>query len=348
MGHLPGLPTLREVTLTAGDTLPDLLAPWIDQLNTASADATTLLNNFFLAPGVGLQQFLANQSNFWQQVLDDPSNITAVTNQVQENLVALLTGYGLQNASSATTTTVLQHTLQGGIVGGHAVLFGQIPGYLPADQVATLTPIIDFLGSPASGIIMGALGPAISPWIALLNSVTDGDDFNTTLANMVGAYFNGATLNLDSLLPAINGAGVFPTGMTMDHLDFAFGGLLSPGGVTVGPYGVDGTDVAVPAVGGSIFNSVGLHFSGVPVIGNLDAPSQAIGPIGAWEALGQTIGALLGSGWTGYGAVDVSPPALGIELPTIPSDFFDDGGVSGSLAADSVSWLQDLMTGLFG
>ena len=107
LGHLPGLPTLREVTLTAGDTLPDLLAPWIDQLNTASADATTLLNNFFLAPGVGLQQFLANQSNFWQQVLDDPSNITAVTNQVQENLVALLTGYGLQNASSATTTTVL-------------------------------------------------------------------------------------------------------------------------------------------------------------------------------------------------------------------------------------------------
>ena len=87
------------------------------------------------------------------------------------------------------------------------LMFSEIPGFLPASDAAEITPIINFLASPASGIIMGDLGPDIAPWVALCNSITAGDDFNTTLADMAGAFFNGADLNLDSLIPTIERVG---------------------------------------------------------------------------------------------------------------------------------------------
>lgn len=325
---------LVAITPVAGvPVLPDVQSPavlltdaWTDVFNTTSANATTLLNNFFEAPGVALQQAIANQAGFAQQVLDDPSNINAVTEQFQENLHSVLTGYGLQNADSATTATVLAHTLDhSGLADGHLTLFGEIPGYLPADEVSTITPIINFLASPASGIIMGELGPLISPWVALMNSISDGDTFSDTLTNMVGAFFNGADLNLDSLLTTINGLGLFPAGMAMTNLDIAFGGLLSTGGVGLNSLGV----------GGSIFNSVGIDFSGVPAVETLDAPSQAIGPLGAWEGWAQTIAALIG--WDGSGS-----PLAGVTLPLIP----DDGGAAASAASDAFTWLQDLVSAL--
>jgi len=326
--QLPGgLTTFRDVSLTTASG--DLLAPWIDQFNTSSADATALLNNFFEAPGVALQQFVANESGFVQDLLTDPTDTNAVTQQFQSNLDAVISGYGLQNADADTTTTVLSHTLDRvGIANGHATLFSEIPGYLPADQAATITPIINFLASPASGIIMGSLGPFISPWIALMNSITDGDDLNTTLANMMGAFFNGADLSLNSLLPVINEQGLFPGDMSMSNLDIAFGGLFSPGGV--------GTNSA--GVGGSIFNSVGINFINVPSIGTLNAPSQAIGPIGAWEGWAQIVATLIG--WDGSGS-----PLADTTLPIVPADFLDGATSSAAAGADLSGLLQDILSG---
>lgn len=355
---LPEQPVVRDVALTAGG-LPDLLAPWVDVYNTASQNATTLLNNFLLAPGVGIQQFLVNQADFWQQFLDDPSSSTLAewNAQMQDNLNAVLTGYTLQGANgtislggvTGTLGTTVVHTLDGGGLSGHLFLYSQLPSFLPADvDPATVTPIVNFLASPLSGIIMGTLGPFISPWVALINSINDGDGFTETFANMVGASFNGATLDLSALVPLINHAGFFPPGLSLGHLEVAFGGLLSPGSVTVGPYGVEGTDVAIPAVGGSIFNALGVQMNGVPILGSIDLPGQAIGPIGAWQAWGQTVGALLGSGWDGKGAVDVTPPGIGLDLPTVPTDFFDEGTVGDAVAgADGLTdWFGDLL-GLF-
>lgn len=326
---------VRDVALTAGgSSLPDVLAPWIDQYNAASQNTTALMNAFFLAPGVGTQQMVANMAGYLQDFFNDPTSksVTSISAQMEQNLAAVLTGYGLQDADTATTNTVLSHTLEGDgqpFGGGHLLMFHNVSSYLPAGtNPATVMPIINFLASPASGIIMGELGPWISPWVGLMNSMTAGDDWNTTLANMVGAYFNGATLNLDSLLPTINGLNVFPMGMTMQHLDIGFGGLLSAG--SVGPDG-DG-------VGGSIFNSVGLNFTGVPVVQTLDLPSQPIGPLGALEGWAQTVASLLG--WDGSGS-----PLSTVGLPTIPTDFFDDGSASAA-ATDMSTWLQDLFSWL--
>jgi len=363
---LASVATVRDVALTAGDTLPDLMAPWTAVFNEASQNATTLLQNYYLAPNVGFQQMLANQTQFWQEILDDPSKIPAVMQQMQANLDAVLTGYTLQNASGSVSLngfegvvgTVASHTISGTdlttLAFGHDLLFGLLPQFLPADISSFATPIVDFLASPLSGIIIGSLGPSIAPWVAMMNSIQDGDSFNQVMASWMNGFLNGATLNLDSLLPLIAQTGLLPAGTEITHLDFALGGLLTPGTVAVGPYGVDlpdGSTTDVSAVGGSIFNSLGITLTasllpGVPI----SIESQAVGPIAAMEAWGQTVGALLGSGWTGKGPVDVGPPWPGINFPTVPDDFFDDGGTGSSAASDALAGmdLSDIANALLG
>jgi len=373
---VPDFGTFRDVALTSGeDTLPDILAPWTDVFNTASENATVLANNFFLAPGVGLQQELVNLSDQFQQFFNDPtsSTLASVMQEMQTNWDNVLTGLGLQGTSiggfnsvsgwaqGSIGSLVLQHTM----IGSHALLFGEVPGYLPASDAGLIEPIINWLGSPDSAIFMGDIGPFISPLVALGNSITDGDTFNEILANMSGAFLNGADLDLDSLLPTINSliGSEFPPGMTLSQLDIAFGGLLSTGSVQVSDYvAPDGTEV--PAVGGSLFNSVGLEFTGVPTIGTLTLTSEPIGPIGAWETLSQTIGALIGSGWSDPTAIvgsglqgsppislDVAAPALGIDFPTLLNDLFGDSassaGAAGATAATDLSSLLQDFASLF-
>jgi len=320
---------MLDVALTSGDT--DLLTPWEDVFNTASANATTLTNNFSSAPFVDLQQLIANDSGYLQDFFNAPtsSTVSEISGQMQANLAAVLTGLPLQDATSETTKTVTQFTLQGSGLEGHAVLFSEIASFLPASEAGTLTPIIDFLGSPDSGIIMGDLGPLISPLIALSDSISAGDDLNETLANTVGAFFNGADLNLDSLIPAAEASGYLPAGMNIENLDIAFGGLLSTGGV-----GADSD-----GVGGSIFNSLGIDLTGVPVLGTIDAPSEAVGPIGAWEGMSQAIASLLG--WDGSGS-----PLTDVTFPVIPTDFLDGSTIPAAAAADLSSLVQDVVSAL--
>ena len=345
----PAAAAVIDVALTAGGS--DLIDPWLDVTNTANANLSVLLNNYMLAPGVAWQQLYANTMGYIQQFLDDPSSSTLadINTQIQEHLLAVRTGYALQDVLATTKGLVSQHTLDGAGLSGHAFLYNQLPSFLPADiDAEQVTSIVDFLSSPLSAVIIGALGPGISPWVAMMNSITDGDSFNEIIANTWGGFLNGATLNLDFVLPMVNDAGFLPVGMSLDHLEFAFGGLLTPGSVSIGPYQVLGTGGAVvdsvPAVGGSIFNGIGLEMVGVPLLNKIAMDGQGIGPIAAWQAWGQIVGSLLGSGWSGKGAVVVTPPAVGVELPQFP-DSIDDGGVA--QATDVFSGLDDLLDNIF-
>ena len=320
LGQLPGSATVRDVTLAAGES--DLLTPWIDQFNTTSQNATTLMNTFFEAPGIGWQQFIANMSGYLQDFFNDPTSttVTTVSQDMQAHLAAVLTGYGLQDASVKVQNVVEEHTLldAGSLGESHRYIFGSLSEFLPSSiNISQVQPILSFLGSPESGIMMGILGPEISPWVALLNSVDAGDSFNATLANMVGAYFNGSTLSLNDLIPLIDQADVFPAGISLENIDIAFGGLLTPGDTTAG-------------VGGSIFNSLGLELIGAPVIGQVDLTGEAVGPLGALEGWAQALATLLG--WSGSGS-----PLADVTLPTVPTDFLD----SGTAAADLSSWMHD-------
>ena len=236
-----------------------------------------------------------------------------------------------------------------------------LPGFLPPGiDAAAVTQVLQVLSSPLSGLLIGAVGPVISPGVALLNSVLavgaalQASDPSAALsdlldapANAVNAFFNGADLNLDALVPLIANAGILPAGTTIDALDYAFGGLLSVGSVSQGTYTQGGTlDPGITTPGGSILNSLGLTVTtdalGVPL--TLAIPSNAVGPLGALESISQTVGVLLGDHWDGKNAVQ-TPPLSGLQFPTL-SDTAEDPAAVNAATNDTtaVNALSSLAT----
>jgi hypothetical protein len=304
------------VRLTAGwDPLTGLQTAF----DTASKNASTLENNFLLAPGVGLQQAIVNQVGFLNEVMNDPSSLGTVLQQIATNAQTVATGLTGVGASAATNTAAQAHSVDA----LHGALLSLLPTMLPAGvDPATVTDVLNVLASPASGLLMGMVGPVISPGVALLNSTlavgaalqakdptTALSDLLNVPANVVGSFFNGADLNLDALVPLIAQAGILPAGTTINALDVAFGGLFSVGSVSQGTYTQNGTITPITTPGGSILNSIGLNISTVlgttPI--TLGIPSQAVGPIGALESISQTVGVLLGDHWDGKKAVQTAP-----------------------------------------
>ncbi|HUH70070.1 MAG TPA: outer membrane porin GjpA [Mycobacterium sp.] len=188
-----------------------------------------------------------------------------------------------------------------------------LPG--PAVQV-----VASLAASPLSGVLIGFAGPVVSPGVALMNetgAIVDnltGANPNPvaalatvldTPATVTNAFLNGATLNLDPLIPIVNpfvSAGD-SGGQNLTALSIAFGGLLSPGETTYGPFGT----------GGSFINSLGMGFDFSPPDGDAGATlsfqGAPVGPIGATENLVDIFGQLLqgnltNSDWpAGYGPV---------------------------------------------
>lgn len=344
----------RDVALTADSFgFSDFFAPYEAAYNTAQDNIARMMASYDAAPNIGFTQFSSRMEGYLQSIQDDPSTIPAMMNAIQTDLKNAWSSLTLMNADQDTINDVIRHTMDsqylvGNLSGGHEVIFSQVPGFLPEDQAETLTPIINFLGSPMSAVMLASVSPFIAPGVALGNSLQDFTDalengdtsaaFQHLLnipASMFDASLNGATLNLDALLPAINDAGLLPGGMEITHLDFAFGGWFSTGGhVTADPMQMvdaDGNVIAeAPASGGSIFNSIGFDISGIPVVGDLHAPSDAIGPLGAWLGVSQVIASQLG-----WGTWDGKDPVFSIPVPE--GYVVDDGGASSALA-DSFSF----------
>ncbi|MEO6794848.1 MAG: outer membrane porin GjpA, partial [Mycobacterium sp.] len=256
------------------------------------------------------QQEIANQVGYLQDLANGSTTFSDVIKDIQHNgtnafnAATFLGGDQLDLNVFSNFTMDLNHGLVYLALTGQAVDLG-----FPAPD-EPIPSIVNFLSSPLSGVLIGALGPSISPWIALNNSITDisaalngsTPDWTTALqdfanipANMTGAFLNGSTLDLSSLIPLINEANLIPLpeGTSLDSLSIALGGLLSPGeGTTTIAGGLDG-------IGGSIFNSLGLDLSGVPLFGELNVAALGIGPLGAIENLSQIIANSLG--WDGTG-----------------------------------------------
>ncbi|OBC19197.1 hypothetical protein A5788_07245 [Gordonia sp. 852002-50816_SCH5313054-c] len=345
--------TTEATVRLAADWKP--LEPYIDAFNEASKNAATLAHNYFLAPGLPLQQIISNQSKYLNDVLNDPSQADDVLKKMRANLEAVITGVTGIGASDETLAQTKDHTVDG----LHGLVLQLLPQFLPEGgpiDPATITAIMNVLASPMSGVLIGLVGPVISPAVAVLNSgiaiaaaIQAGDpdavfsDVFSAPANVVGAVFNGATLDLTALTPIINETGLLGS-TTLNSLDIAFGGLFTPGSVGRGSYdGPNGTSITAP--GGSILNSVGMNVTtdalGFPL--TLDIPGQAVGPIGAMEGLSQTVGVLLGDGWDGKNGKPV-PPLAGVEFPTISDKAADNWAAAIQKLADTLLGKKDSET----
>ncbi|WP_133055624.1 outer membrane porin GjpA [Mycolicibacter engbaekii] len=153
-------------------------------------------------------------------------------------------------------------------------------GVVPIEAAEPAATILTLLSSPLSGVVMGLIGPLVSPGVELLNSIGSildslgGGDLEGALqnllaapANVLGAFFNGATLNLDALVPLLNDILQVPEGNAVLGASFDFGGLLTPGETEAGN------------VGGSIFNSLGLDLQMVGMGMPYSAPGEGVGLI---------------------------------------------------------------------
>jgi hypothetical protein len=347
-GVNPVLPHLQHelqasaVRLTAGwDPLTDLQTAFNTALTTAQTNASTLANNFMLAPGVGLQQAIVNQVGFLREVLNDPSSIGTVLTQIATNASVVATGLTGIGATAATNKAAQAHSVDA----LHGALLSLLPTMLPPSiPPAVATSVLNVLASPLSGLVMGAVGPVISPAVALFNSVLavgaaiQASDPAAALSALlsapvkaVGAFFNGADLNLDALVPLIAQAGILPASTAITSLDVAFGGLLSVGSVSQGTYTQNGTITPITTPGGSILNSIGLGVSlngiALPIL------SQPVGPLGALESISQTVGVLLGDHWDGKKAVQVAPLSTLTDTAATPAALAVKAPATASVAA---------------
>jgi PE family len=265
-----------------------------------------------------------------QQALNDLSGgvSTALSNPgtLFVNLETAAQSVTLIGANNSIVSAVTNHTLGGvteafgGLLGdtmvydAHVQLFQGLTGdgfTLPSGPVGALTAgLANFASSPLSGVLLGAVGPVVSPGVALFNEagtiVSDLTGGNVaaavtqlldTPATVANAFFNGATLNLDPFAPLVQN--VFfssnegGTGEVATGLSFAFGGLFSPGQVVTGAGGP-----MYYGVGGSALNSLGMDLAFFPPDADAGAtiaiPAIPVGPIGATEGLVDIIGQALG------------------------------------------------------
>lgn len=265
--------------------------------NTASANATAIWDHFSAAPLVEWQQALANIPAYVDGTRDLGDDLHSVSQ------TTTFDGVDLQSTEGAFLAAVTMDY-------NHLLFAGFIPNILANSSLDEQTRelvlgMLNFMSSPLSGVLIGDLGPLISPWVALSNSVQaiiddlTGDNADPTAAlqelinipaNVVGGALNGATLDLDALIPLIKDSGLLPSTTELNHLDFAFGGLLTTGSTIFSTGGSFGDP---PGIGGSIWNAVGIDSN------LMSADGHAVGPLAAMVNLSQMIAGALG--WDGSG-----------------------------------------------
>jgi hypothetical protein len=312
----------HDVTLTAGSGDSFDLTPFEDVFNTTADNAQTVysaageaLNTLFN----GMAAAVANGTFFDKlpTVLEAVSLTGAPDELVQHVVTHTLGGSGLTFPDPSSVeqepdagTEVHLRLYEG--------LIGATPSeYQPDESTAELlTAVTNFLASPLSGVVTGLISPAISPWVALFNSLEDGDLSNIP-ANVVNGFFNGATLNLDDLAPLVNQVLLAQDETEqLTGLSIGFGGLFSPGNVVLGPGDVvTGVAQANNGVGGSLLNTFGFDEdvhepqdpeAGTGFLGTTEEFGVGLGPIAGLAGLEDLIGHIF--------AGDLSSEPSGLDL----------------------------------
>lgn len=328
---------VHDVALTADI---DFTGAWTDAINTAETNFAALQTAMQDA-NTALSDALSN-ADLSNLSLEELGGALTFLSGDQKTFIDPLTEWTLNGGGPDADITVdALHALLFPILTNQAAdlgidLFPTIPDPIPE--------VVNFLASPLSGLLIGALGPSLSPLVALFNSVEaisanlGGQDPDTTAAlqelinipaNMFNGWLNGATLNLDALIPTVADAGLLPDGVDITSLSFAFGGLLTPGLVGADPTDINSFGDSIPG-GGSILNALGINLSITDPLA-LDLPflPHGVGPTGALIGLEQVIAELLSGNlnYDGPPATDPDPgAATDFDLGALWADLF--GGSS--------------------
>ena len=276
------LPHLEKPTV-ALIAVDDPLTAWEDVLQTASANATTLYDQWAADPFPALQQVGDNLAGYLANL---PGDAGTISTQIVDDLQAAFAA-----AFEGSTNSFL------------------------ADAIPALTnyqDLYDFAASPASGVLLGELGTVLSPILALNDSIQDivsdlsgaTPDLTAALdnlldipANIADAYLNGQFLDgtspeidLGSLISALGVAPYYSVDATLP-----LGGLLSTDGGSLLSALALSIGYAPPCSDDICFGEFSFQLGG------------AVGPLAALEVLAQDIAQ----------AITPSSPAAADSLPDL-------------------------------
>jgi hypothetical protein len=174
---------VRDVRLT--DAATDILTPYEELFSNTSANLQSLSENVLAGGFPALQQIIANQEGYFQQIIADPSSVTQIPGEIAAHLQAVINL--LTNLTPEITTDV---------------------SHLPVQLSVDFPPAID--------VLLGGIGPFVTTLDEIHDisgqlTSTDLTTLFTTLidapANILNAYLNGqdslGVLGLD--VPAFNG-----------------------------------------------------------------------------------------------------------------------------------------------
>ncbi|CAM2852731.1 PE family protein [Mycobacterium intermedium] len=292
------------------DTWRQVVANTAENAQTVVGASRAGLSTLVNGVSTGFTQLATNPAAFFGNLQTAAQSVFLVG--APEDVTAAVIRHTLGGVTTATNplavppdpTVVPVNDAHGEVYTG---LLGD--GYIPTGPDGLLlSTILNLASSPFSGVALGAVGPVISPAVALWNSagsvfadITGGNATGALghliniPANVVDAFFNGATLNIDALAPVFNPFVVEGSGGAeqLTGLSVAFGGLFSPGQVVDGASG----DMYY-GVGGSALNALGMHLSFFPpddfAGGSIAIPAIPVGPIGATAGLLSILGQALG------------------------------------------------------
>ena len=262
-------PALRSAVAVDLAAAIDPFTPWIETFQGAAANISGLVNTWVEMPLPILQQVGTNVGTY----ISELPAIGTIIGQVVANV---------GNAARAPFAVDL-NTLDP----AHTLAYQALPTLAP-DIPQGLS---DFLTTSVGGLLIGLIGPVLSPVLALGSSIASAigalqtSDWAAAVnalinipAAMVNAFLNGGpTIDLTSLLAP----SVLPN--RLDSATVTLGGLLSQGA--------------------SIFNAVGLQVS--VKAGPVFVPGP---PIPAGPPAG-VFGSLIAMTNANAGAIAVTPPA---------------------------------------
>ncbi|MGV0871730.1 outer membrane porin GjpA [Mycolicibacterium sp. XJ879] len=277
------------------------IEPWLQIWETSETNVANLADLWLEAPAPILQQVIANQLGYLQQLPDFP----VILEEMVGNLQAALTAPFAEDLS----------TLTGSRASLYDIMMNGLGTILPPGVPPELQPLFKFQTTYLSGVLLGLVGPVINPVLALGASIHtivgnltgENPDLEAALntlintpAAMVDSFLNGGQ-QID-ITPLVNALGIEHP---LDELTvkLTFGGLLSGAG--------------------TMFNALDFTFSDGSGI-------DGIGPgfVGSLIALTQTIAKAIG--WDGEG----NPLAPALNAPeTQSADVNDPGQVPASVLA---------------
>lgn len=344
--HHPPTVDMPAVELTSFDPLTE----WEDVLQSAQGNATDIFDHWSADSFPALQQTIANQIGYVEDLAKNPSDIGTVLTDIQDNVNALLGGtstdpgalwgpflpdggpadtlyQSLDDVVISTGTSILQATKDDLFTLTQQLV---IPSLITDPSLQQLADsLLDFTGSPLSGVMIGDLGTMLSPVLEFNADVTAiGDALGGSTPDLTTAFQDLVNMPADITNAFLNGYGDVDLTPLLNDLGITLPSLTFFGAPA------DITDVNVDLGGllsgaGSLFDSLGLDLD-VPALGTIDSSGLAVGPLASMVEMGQSIAEALG--WSGAG----DPLSSVADLGASTAD-------AGSLATD----LSTVWTSLF-